>query len=115
MRSYGNVGSYFETDLTPQVSGKITFVSPKFRVGETVDTEHLLVQIDPTDYRAALATAEANLTVAERTFEEEKIRAEQAAGDWEAWPGAFGGVGFRVEKTAARGGAGQYRFRKSYH
>lgn len=82
--SYGTVGSYFETDLTPQVSGRITFVSPKFRVGETVDTEHLLVQIDPTDYRAALATAEANLTVAERTFEEEKIRAEQAAGDWEA-------------------------------
>jgi RND family efflux transporter MFP subunit len=82
--SYGTVGSYFETDLTPQVSGRITFVSPKFRVGETVDTEHLLVQIDPTDYRAALATQEANLTVAERTFEEEKIRAEQAAGDWEA-------------------------------
>jgi RND family efflux transporter MFP subunit len=82
--SYGTVGSYFETDLTPQVSGRITFVSPKFRVGETVDTEHLLVQIDPTDYRAALATEEANLTVAERTFEEEKIRAEQAEGDWVA-------------------------------
>ena len=82
--SYGTVGSYFETDLTPQVSGAITFVSPKFRVGETVEPGHLLVQIDPTDYRAALATAEANLTVAERTYEEEKIRAEQAAGDWEA-------------------------------
>ena len=80
--SYGTVGSYFETDLTPQVSGKITFVSPKFRVGETVDTEHLLVKIDPSDYRAALATAGANLTVAERAFEEEKIRAEQAQGDW---------------------------------
>lgn len=82
--SYGTVASYFETDLTPQVSGRITFVSPKFRVGETVDTEHLLVQIDPTDYRAALATEEANLTVAERAFEEEKIRAEQAEGDWVA-------------------------------
>lgn len=82
--SYGTVGSYFETDLTPQVSGRITFVSPKFRVGEMVGPEHLLVQIDPTDYRAALATEEANLTVAERSYEEEKIRAEQAAGDWEA-------------------------------
>jgi RND family efflux transporter MFP subunit len=84
VQSYGTVGSYFQTNLTPQVSGRIIFVSPKFRVGETVDTEHLLVQIDPTDYRAALATDEASLTVAERTFEEEKIRAEQAAGDWEA-------------------------------
>lgn len=84
VKSYGTVGSYFETDLTPQVSGRIMFVSPKFRVGETVDTEHLLVQIDSTDYRAALATEKASLTVAERTYEEEKIRAEQAEGDWVA-------------------------------
>jgi len=82
--SYGTVTSYFETGLTPQVSGKITFVSPKFRVGEKIDTEHLLVKIDPTDYEAALAQEEADLTVAERTFAEEEIRAEQAAGDWEA-------------------------------
>lgn len=82
--SYGTVTSYFETGLTPQVSGKITYVSPRFRVGERVDTEHLLVKIDPTDYAAALAQQEADLTVAERTFAEEEIRARQAAGDWEA-------------------------------
>lgn len=82
--SYGTVTSYFETNLTPQISGKITFVSPKFRVGEKVDTEHPLVRIDPTDFKAALAQEEANLTVAERTYAEEEIRAEQAAGDWEA-------------------------------
>ncbi len=84
VNSYGTVNSYFETSLTPQVSGRITYVSPKFRVGETVDTEHLLVKIDPTDYVAALASEESNLTVAERTYAEEEIRAEQAAGDWKA-------------------------------
>lgn len=84
VRSYGTVGSYFETALTPQVGGRITYVSEKFRVGETVDTEHLLVKIDPTDFKAALAQEESNLTVAERTYAEEEIRAEQAAGDWEA-------------------------------
>lgn len=84
VKSYGTVSSYFETALTPQVSGRITYVSKKFRVGETVDTEHLLVKIDPTDYQAAFAREEANLTVAERTFAEEEIRAEQAAGDWNA-------------------------------
>ncbi len=84
VKSYGTVSSYFETALTPQVSGRITYVSEKFRVGETIDTEHLLVKIDPTDYEAALATEEANLTVAERTFAEEEIRAEQASGDWKA-------------------------------
>jgi len=82
--SYGTVSSYFETGLTPQVSGKITYVSPKFRVGETLGTDHLLVKIDPTDFQATLASAEADLTVAERTFAEEEIRAEQAAGDWKA-------------------------------
>jgi RND family efflux transporter MFP subunit len=84
VKSFGTVSSYFETALTPQVSGRITYVSEKFRVGETIDTEHLLVKIDPTDYEAALATETANLTIAERTFAEEEIRAEQAAGDWKA-------------------------------
>jgi RND family efflux transporter MFP subunit len=82
--SYGTVESYFETGLTPQVSGKITYVSPNFRVGEKVAAEHVLVKIDPTDYEAALAQQEASLTAAELTFAEEQIRAEQAAGDWEA-------------------------------
>ncbi|MFD2256169.1 efflux RND transporter periplasmic adaptor subunit [Luteolibacter algae] len=84
VRSYGTVTSYFETALTPQVSGKITYVSPKFRVGESVSPDHLLVKIDPTDYEAALAEQKSILTVAERTFAEEEIRAAQAAGDWEA-------------------------------
>jgi RND family efflux transporter MFP subunit len=84
VRSYGTVTSYFETDLTPQVSGRIMSVSPNFRVGMTVEVGHVLASIDPTDYRAALAMEESNLTVAERSFAEEKIRAEQAAGDWEA-------------------------------
>ena len=84
VRSYGTVSSYFETALTPQISGRITDVSDKFRVGETVDAEQVLVKIDPTDFKAALAREEAALTVAERTFAEEEIRAEQASGDWEA-------------------------------
>ncbi len=82
--SYGTVTSYFETALTPQVSGVITYVSPKFRTGEKISTDLLLVKIDPTDYESALASQQSNLTVAERTYAEEEIRAEQAAGDWKA-------------------------------
>lgn len=84
VRSFGTVRSYFETTLTAQVTGRITFVSPKFREGEKVEEDHLLVKIDDTDFQAALAGEEANLTVAQRTLAEERIRAEQAAGDWEA-------------------------------
>ncbi|QTN30998.1 efflux RND transporter periplasmic adaptor subunit [Akkermansiaceae bacterium] len=82
--SYGTVTSHFETALTPQVSGKITEVSRQFRVGEKVAAGEVLVRIDPTDYDAALAQRESELTLAERALAEEEIRAEQAAGDWEA-------------------------------
>ncbi|MGJ8632942.1 MAG: efflux RND transporter periplasmic adaptor subunit [Luteolibacter sp.] len=84
VRTFGKVVSYFETDLMPQVSGRITNVSGKFRTGEMVEEDEVLVKIDPTDFEAALAVEESNLTVAERTYAEEAIRAEQAAGDWEA-------------------------------
>jgi RND family efflux transporter MFP subunit len=84
VRSFGIVESFFETNLTSQVSGQILEVSEKFRVGETVKVGHVLVKIDPTDYVAALAREESNLTIAERSFAEEEIRAAQAAGDWEA-------------------------------
>lgn len=82
--SFGTVEAYFETGLTPQVSGKVMAVSPKFRVGERVGSEDVLVTIDPTDFKAALAQQESALTVAARALAEEEIRAEQAAGDWEA-------------------------------
>lgn len=84
VKTFGKVSSYFETGLTPQVSGKITYVSEKFRAGEMVEAEEVLVKIDPTDFESALAVEESNLTVAERSLAEEEIRAEQAAGDWEA-------------------------------
>lgn len=82
--SYGTVSSFFETGLTPQVSGRIEFVSPDFRVGKKVDSGHVLVRIDPTDFEAALAERKAALASAERTIAEEKILAEQAAEDWRA-------------------------------
>lgn len=82
--TFGKVGSYFETELAPQVSGRIMEVSDKFRTGEMVEPSEVLVKIDATDYEAALAAEESNLTTAERTFAEEEIRADQAAGDWKA-------------------------------
>ncbi|WP_411827359.1 efflux RND transporter periplasmic adaptor subunit [Luteolibacter sp. AS25] len=84
IKSYGTVKSYYETSLAPQVSGSITFVSESFRVGKMVEEGEILVKIDPTDYKAALAQQESVLTLAERTYAEEEIRAEQASGDWKA-------------------------------
>jgi len=84
VRSFGNVQSYFETTLTPQVSGRIVDVSPQLRVGQMVSEGEILAQLDQTDYIAALATQKANLTLQKRAQAEEIILAEQAASDWKA-------------------------------
>ena len=82
--SYGTVQSYFETTLTPQVSGQITEVAEGFRVGNMVKKGALLARIDDTDYTAVLAQESANLTTAKRTLLEEEIKAKQAEQDWRA-------------------------------
>jgi RND family efflux transporter MFP subunit len=80
--SYGNVQSYFETQLTPEVNGKISSVSPQFRVGEMISEGETLATIDDSDYQSTLATQKATLTLQESALAEEEIRAKQAAEDW---------------------------------
>ncbi|MGJ8678464.1 MAG: efflux RND transporter periplasmic adaptor subunit [Akkermansiaceae bacterium] len=82
LRSFGTVQSYFESTLTPQVSGDITEVSDSFRVGITVAKGEILARIDDVTYKAALADAEANLANSKRTLAEEQIRVDQASADW---------------------------------
>ncbi len=82
--SYGTVQSYFETHLTPEVNGKITSISDKFRVGEMVNKGETLATIDAADYQSALATKQANLILQKAALAEEEIRAAQATADWKA-------------------------------
>lgn len=80
--SFGNVQSYFETTLSPQVAGSITSVSDVFRVGNKVSKGTLLAQIDNTDYIAALSRSSATVATNTRLLAEEEIRATQAKEDW---------------------------------
>ena len=82
--SFGTVQPLFETTLAPQLSGQIIRVSERFRTGRRVKAGELLVEIDPTDFEAALAQLESNKALAEQTLAEEKIRAQQAREDWKA-------------------------------
>lgn len=82
--SYGTVQSYFETTLTPQVSGQIVEVAKGFRVGNLVKKDAVLARIDDADYVAALARETSNLSTSKRMLAEEEIRAKQAAEDWVA-------------------------------
>jgi RND family efflux transporter MFP subunit len=82
--TFGTVKSYFETAITPQVNGNITFVADSFRVGREVSKGTILARIDTTDYEAILAREAATLSSNNRTLEEEIIRSKQAEGDWKA-------------------------------
>lgn len=82
IKSQGNVTARNRTDLTSEVNGRIQWVSEKFFNGQVVKGKDILLKIDPTDYQAALADARASLSDVELNFEQEKIRAQQAAEDW---------------------------------
>lgn len=84
VHTFGTVRSFFETSLTPQVSGQITEITSDFRVGNRVKKGTILAQIDKTDYEAILARESATLINNERTLAEEVIRGEQARADWKA-------------------------------
>lgn len=70
------------TKANSEVAGKVIFVSPTFRPGHTFSAGEVLLEIDPSDYKAALARAQADLAQSELNFATETARAEQAIRDW---------------------------------
>jgi RND family efflux transporter MFP subunit len=79
----GVVESTRETRLAAEVGGRVMEISSLLRRGGTVKKGERLVQIDPSDYRSALAAAEVRRADAELELDKEKARVEQAKLDWE--------------------------------
>ena len=78
----GVVESARETKLAAEVCGRVMEISPSFKRGGVVKKGERLVQIDPADYRSALAAAEVRRAEAELELELERARVEQAKLDW---------------------------------
>lgn len=64
----GTVKPRSESDLVPQVSGEVIWVSPDLVSGGFVETDQVLVRIDRADYEAARESARANVARAESEF-----------------------------------------------
>ena len=71
-----------ETKAASEVAGRILAVSPQFVVGGRFDEGEVLVEIDPSDFAAAVAQAEGALAEASLALVNEKARADQARRDW---------------------------------
>ncbi|MEE8321871.1 MAG: efflux RND transporter periplasmic adaptor subunit, partial [Gammaproteobacteria bacterium] len=80
--SQGSVSPRTETTLVAEVSGKIVNVSANFVAGGFFRKDETLLEIDPSDYRAGLKRAQANLASRKAQFAEQKARADQALKDW---------------------------------
>jgi RND family efflux transporter MFP subunit len=74
VHSQGTVAPRTESDLVPEVSGPVIWVSPALASGGFFNQGEALFRIDPRDYEAAVARARADVARAEG--EDEHARAE---------------------------------------
>lgn len=80
--SQGLIAPVTETKAASEVAGRILAVSPDFVVGGRFREGDVLVEIDPSDFAAAVAQAEGAVAEAGLALVNEQARAEQARRDW---------------------------------
>jgi len=83
VESQGTVEPRTETTLIPEISGKIVKVSPNLVAGGVFREGEVLLEIDRSDYEAALKSAEAEVARRSSLLEIEEARHDQARRDWE--------------------------------
>lgn len=71
------------TALTPRVAGRVLVINENFDVGAFFKKGDVLLKLDPADFEAALAGAEAQLARSEAAIAQEVARAEQAELEWQ--------------------------------
>ncbi|MEE4279327.1 MAG: efflux RND transporter periplasmic adaptor subunit [Halieaceae bacterium] len=79
--AYGNVAARRQLDLAAQVGGRILWKADSFEPGEVVEAGTLLLRIDDTDYRLALAEARQSLTSARLALADAKALRQAARVD----------------------------------
>lgn len=82
VKGYGVVQPKYNLSFVSQVSGQIVSISEQFETGQQVSKGQSLAVIDPIDYQAALASAQANYDEALVALEEEKLQGQQAQDEW---------------------------------
>ena len=79
----GTVGSRQEASITPQVSGKVTYLAPGFVVGGLFAKGDLLFKIEDSDYRLAIQRAKGTIAKAEYDLATVEGQAHVARIEWE--------------------------------
>ncbi len=78
----GEVQPRTQINIVPQVSGKITYMSPKFIEGGKFRKGDLLIRIEPAEFELRVVQARANVAQAETVITRETSEAAIALSDW---------------------------------
>ena len=81
--SQGTVRPRTESQLVPEVAGRILSVSPSFAEGGFFEAGDVLVEIDPFDYQQAVIGARSQLAQARLRLAQEEAEAEVATREWQ--------------------------------
>ncbi len=71
-------------NITPEISGRISWINPKFKDGGTVKKGEVLVKLDARGATLAVKQYKVNVESAKLNLEQEKARGEIAKGEWES-------------------------------
>ena len=82
--SQGTVRPRTETQLAPQIAGRITSVSPSFVEGGFFEEGDVLLRLDRFDYEQAIVSARSQLAQARLQLAQEEAEAEVAQREWDA-------------------------------
>ena len=80
--SQGTVQPRTESQLVPEIAGRITWVSSSFAEGCFFEEGDVLVKIDPFDYEQALVSARSQRAQARLRLAQEQAEAEVAEREW---------------------------------
>ncbi|KAF3984235.1 MAG: efflux RND transporter periplasmic adaptor subunit [Methylococcales symbiont of Hymedesmia sp. n. MRB-2018] len=83
VKSQGTVSPRTESTLIPEISGRISNISPSFREGAFFEAGQELLQIDPSNYRLAITVAQSQVAQMQLAVAEEQAKARQAAKNWQ--------------------------------
>ena len=88
IQAQGTVRPRTQTTVAAEVGGRVINLSENFVAGGFFRAGDVLAEIDPSDYRAALLQAEADMAAAQATLADETARSEQARLDWQRMHGS---------------------------
>ena len=82
--SQGTVRPRTESQLVPEIAGRVTWVAPSFAEGGFFELGDVLVRIDPFDYQQAVVSSRSQLAQARLRLAQEEAEADVALREWDA-------------------------------